>query len=66
MSQKKEGTESTENKPGVKVQDLTPAKDAKGGGGVRNQDGGARNLDGGSKNLDGGSKNLDGGTKNQN
>jgi len=29
MSQKKE---SNENKPGVKIQDLTPSKDAKGGG----------------------------------
>ena len=29
MSQKKE--ESKENKPGVKIQDLTPSKDAKGG-----------------------------------
>ena len=32
MSQKKEGPESTENKPGVKIQDLSPKKDAKGGG----------------------------------
>jgi hypothetical protein len=31
MAQKKEGTEST-NKPGVKIQDLSPKKDAKGGG----------------------------------
>ncbi len=31
MAQKKENEESTENKPEVKVQDLAPKKDAKGG-----------------------------------
>jgi hypothetical protein len=50
MAQKKEGTESTEKKPGVKIQDLTPSKDAKGGvarnaDSVRNADK-TRNADG--------------------
>ncbi len=31
MPQKKETTRTTEKKPGVKVQDLAPKKDAKGG-----------------------------------
>ena len=67
MSQKKEGPESNEKKPGVKIQDLTPSKDAKGGA-TRNADGGVnlnstRNQDGGI-NADGGlnqnaTKNLD-------
>ncbi len=38
MSQNKEGTEGNEKKPGVKIQDLSPKKDAKGGGGRINQD----------------------------
>ncbi|MDQ6913050.1 MAG: hypothetical protein M3128_09285 [Verrucomicrobiota bacterium] len=31
MSQNKEGNEGNEKKPGVKIQDLSPKKDAKGG-----------------------------------
>ncbi len=34
MPQKKETTRTTEKKPGVKVQDLAPKKDAKGGVGL--------------------------------
>ncbi len=37
MAQNKDNAESTEKKPEVKVQDLTPEKDAKGG--ARNQSG---------------------------
>jgi hypothetical protein len=33
MPQKKETTRTTEKKTGVKVQDIAPKKDAKGGGG---------------------------------
>ncbi len=66
MAQKKEGPEAS--KPGVKIQDLTPSKDAKGGVARNTNAGGAnpnsgvnansgRNQDS-SRNLDAG-KNLD-------
>jgi hypothetical protein len=69
MAQKKEGPESSENKPGVKIQDLTPSKDAKGGvarntnaGGANPNSGinvnSARNNPDGAINVDSG-KNLD-------
>lgn len=35
MAQKKEGSEK---KAGVKIQDLSPRKDAKGGAGIKNSD----------------------------
>jgi len=65
MSQKKEGTESTEKKPGVKIQDLTPSKDAKGGGArgldsARSADGSGRSAQGG-RSADGGGRSADGG-----
>lgn len=64
MAQKKE----TEKKD-VKVQDLAPKKDAKGGAarsadasrsadGMKNLDGGGRSLDGGGRSLDGGNRGL--------
>jgi hypothetical protein len=40
----------------IKVGDLKPSKDAKGGGAVRNQ--GTHQLDGGTHNLDAGRHNL--------
>ncbi len=60
-TQKKEA-----KKKSIRVRDLKPTKDAKGGSGRglntgRNLDGGGRNLDGGGRNLDGGGRNLDGG-----
>ena len=43
MAQKKETSRTT--KPGVKMQDLAPKKDAKGGGGGKNTaTGGGKNL----------------------
>ncbi len=46
MPQKKETSRTTQKKPGVKVQDLAPKKDAKGGGGKGTQ---GSNLSGGGK-----------------
>ena len=64
MSQNKEGTEGSEKKPGVKIQDLSPKKDAKGGGGRFNQDQG-QSADRGSS-PSGGTVNTDKGIPNQN
>jgi hypothetical protein len=64
MSQNKEGTEGSEKKPGVKIQDLSPKKDAKGGGG-RGLDGGGFAASGGGTNQSGGGMNQSGGGKNQ-
>lgn len=63
MSQNKEGTESNEKKPGVKIQDLSPKKDAKGGGG-RNLEGGGFSASGG-RNPSGGGTNQSGGGASQ-
>ena len=61
MSQNKEGTEGSEKKPGVKIQDLSPKKDAKGGGGVRILDGGGFAASGGGRDQSGGGTNPSGG-----
>jgi X-X-X-Leu-X-X-Gly heptad repeat protein len=47
----------------VKVRDLKPSKDAKGGAGSRQLSGGSRQLSGGSRQLSGGSRQLDGTTR---
>jgi len=50
MAQKKETSRTT--KPGVKMQDLAPKKDAKGGGGGKNAaTGGTFTASGGGKNT---------------
>jgi hypothetical protein len=64
MSQNKEGTEGNEKKPGVKIQDLSPKKDAKGGGVVRPAGGGFAQSgrpdpSGGGANQSGGGANAD-------
>ncbi len=61
MSQKKEGTESSEKKPGVKIQDLTPSKDAKGGGRFNPAGGGAAASGGGASAAGGGASAAGGG-----
>ncbi len=65
MAQEKEN-----EKKDVKVQDLAPKKDAKGGA-ARSADGsqsadGRKNLDGGGRGLDGGGRSLDGGSRGAN
>jgi hypothetical protein len=52
-TQKKEGTSTT--KKGIKVRDLKPAKDAKGGGGLH-ATGGGRSAQGGGRQAEGGTK----------
>jgi hypothetical protein len=49
----------------VKMRDLKPSKDAKGGA-ARQLAGGTRNLQGGRRNTDGGTRNLQGGTRQRN
>ena len=64
MSQKKEGQD--EKKPGVKIQDLAPSKDAKGGAARPNAMGPAANkLGGGEANRGGGDANSGGGSANR-
>ncbi|MDQ6623019.1 MAG: hypothetical protein M3Y86_05980 [Verrucomicrobiota bacterium] len=65
MSQKKENPESTEKKPEVRVQDLAPKKDAKGGGG-RGLDGGQRGMDGKGGGQDAGGGSLNSPNRNPN
>lgn len=49
----------------VKMRDLKPSKDAKGGA-ARQMQGGKRNLQGGNRNLQGGNRNLQGGNRGTN
>ena len=58
--------ETDKTKPGVKIQDLSPRKDAKGGGVSRNPDRGIVNPDKGSINPDRGTVNPDKGSFNPN
>jgi hypothetical protein len=61
MAQKK----ASKAKSPVKVRDLKPSKDAKGGRRIILQRPG-HNLNAGGRSLDGGSRNLDGGSRNTN
>ncbi len=63
MSQKKEGQD--EKKPGVKIQDLAPSKDAKGGAARSNSMGAANKIGGGEANRGGGDANSGGGSANR-
>ncbi|HEV3410523.1 MAG TPA: hypothetical protein VG095_09515 [Chthoniobacterales bacterium] len=58
MAQKKEGTEK---KPGVKIQDLSPKKDAKGGFGKKYNPNAGQNLNRGGQSIEGGGQSAEGG-----